>query len=105
VGIIPTLGAFFGGGPVQDPVLTRMEDNLGLSERGLTLEGLLALEGASDSLHPLILSKQQTVQGYLASEKTSPPRTLQQTYACGLAAFLGGRVFSYERGTPVNRKL
>ena len=41
------------------------------------------------------------LHGYLAHEKTSPRRALQQAYAYGPMVFLGGCVFSYEQGTPV----
>ena len=38
---------------------------------------------------------------YLAHKKTPPRRTLQYAYASGPMVFLGGRVFSYERGINV----
>ena len=41
------------------------------------------------------------VEGYLTYKKTPPPRTLQETYAYGPSAVLGGGAVSYERGTPV----
>ena len=42
------------------------------------------------------------LQGYLASKKTHPPSTLQLAHAEGLMGVLGGREFSYQRGTPVH---
>ena len=41
-----------------------------------------------------------TLQGYLAHKKQQPPRNLQQDYAQGPMAVLGGWAVSYERGTP-----
>ena len=43
------------------------------------------------------------IQGYLAHEKTTSPRTFQQTYAYGPTAILGGGAFSYERVPLVPR--
>ena len=40
-------------------------------------------------------------QGYLAHKKLHTPRTVQQDYAWGPMAALGGRAVSYQRGTPV----
>jgi len=42
------------------------------------------------------------LQGYLAHKKQRPPRTLQQQYAWGSMAALGGGAVSCERGTPVD---
>ena len=44
---------------------------------------------------------QRGVQGYPAHKKQSPPRTLQEAYACGPVLVLGGGTFFCERGTPV----
>ena len=41
------------------------------------------------------------LQRYLAHEKQSLPRTLQQVHAYGPWVFVGGGVLLYERGTPV----
>ena len=41
------------------------------------------------------------VQGCLTHKKTPYPRTLHYAYAYGPMTVLGGRAFSYERGTPV----
>ena len=41
------------------------------------------------------------VQGYFTGKKTQPPRTLPYAYAQAPQGVLGGRVFSYERGAPV----
>ena len=43
----------------------------------------------------------ESLQGYLAHEKRSPRRTLQQLYVWGPVVILGGWVFFHERGTPV----
>ena len=41
------------------------------------------------------------LQGYLAHKKRPPHRALQQAYAEGPVAVLGGGSVPYERGTPV----
>ena len=43
----------------------------------------------------------EELQGYLTCKKTHPPRTLPQAYVWGPRGVLGGRAFSYERGTLV----
>ena len=43
----------------------------------------------------------QEREGYLAHKKQRPPRTLQQQYAYGPMATLGGGAVVCERGTPV----
>ena len=47
-------------------------------------------------IHPRL----NEVQGHLAHKKTPSPRALQEAYAHGPSALLGG-TFSYEEGTPV----
>ena len=45
------------------------------------------------------------LQGCLANEKTTPPRTLDYDYAWENMVVLGGWAFSYGRGTPVHVQL
>jgi len=43
----------------------------------------------------------ERVQGYLAHQKTLPPRTLQKVYACGpMVVLRGGGGGCFKRGTP-----
>jgi len=62
---------------------------------GLEDKGLLEIKDTG----PVLLGTGP--QGYLAHEKTPPPRTLQKAYAQGHMAVLGGVAVSFERGSPV----